>query len=168
MGPDATRTMGISGAAPGAEIGPYRLIRELGEGGMGVVYRAQQTEPIRREVALKIIKPGMDSKQVIARFEAEGQALALMDHQNIAKVFDAGTTESGRPSWSVTRTLDGLTSRWMIPFWCACWIAWQTGTNSSNRCRGVKVFASQYSVIGTPWTSSMTKYGRPLSVVPAS
>ena len=82
---------------PGTFIGPYKLLQQIGEGGMGVVYMAEQQEPVRRKVALKIIKPGMDSQQVIARFEAERQALALMDHQNIAKVLDAGTTESGRP-----------------------------------------------------------------------
>jgi WD40 repeat protein/serine/threonine protein kinase len=82
---------------PGAVIGPYKLLQQIGEGGMGVVYMAEQQQPIRRRVALKIIKPGMDSAQVIARFEAERQALALMDHQNIAKVHDGGTTESGRP-----------------------------------------------------------------------
>jgi serine/threonine protein kinase/WD40 repeat protein len=82
---------------PGTIIGPYKLIQQIGEGGMGVVYMAQQTEPVKRLVALKIIKPGMDSRQVIARFEAERQALALMDHPNIAKVLDAGTTNSGRP-----------------------------------------------------------------------
>src|SRR5207249_5074330 len=82
---------------PGTLIGPYKLLQQIGEGGMGVVYMAEQQEPVRRNVALKIIKPGMDSRQVIARFEAERQALALMDHQNIAKVLDAGTTESGRP-----------------------------------------------------------------------
>jgi len=77
---------------PGTRIGPYKLLQQIGEGGMGVVYMAEQEEPVRRKVALKIIKPGMDSRQVIARFEAERQALALMDHQNIAKVYDAGTT----------------------------------------------------------------------------
>jgi WD40 repeat protein/serine/threonine protein kinase len=82
---------------PGAVIGPYKLLQQIGEGGMGVVYMAEQQQPLRRKVALKIIKPGMDSAQVIARFEAERQALALMDHQNIAKVFDAGTTQTGRP-----------------------------------------------------------------------
>ncbi|HUY35213.1 MAG TPA: protein kinase [Pirellulales bacterium] len=82
---------------PGALIGPYKLLQQIGEGGMGVVYMAEQLEPVRRKVALKIIKPGMDSRQVIARFEAERQALAMMDHQNIARVLDAGTTESGRP-----------------------------------------------------------------------
>src|SRR5262249_34071836 len=83
--------------APGAIIGPYELLQQLGEGGMGVVFMAEQQEPIRRYVALKIIKPGMDTRQVIARFEAERQALAVMDHPNIARVLDAGTTESGRP-----------------------------------------------------------------------
>src|SRR5215471_12738381 len=82
---------------PGSVIGPYKLIQEIGEGGMGTVYLAQQTEPVKRLVALKLIKPGMDSKQVLARFEAERQALALMDHPNIARVLDAGTTGSGRP-----------------------------------------------------------------------
>src|SRR6476659_6211806 len=87
---------------PGSEqvgscIGPYKLLEQIGEGGMGVVYVAEQTQPVRRRVALKIIKPGMDSKQVIARFEAERQALAMMDHPNIAKVLDAGATETGRP-----------------------------------------------------------------------
>jgi WD40 repeat protein/serine/threonine protein kinase len=82
---------------PGAMIGPYKLIEQIGEGGMGTVWMAQQTEPARRLVALKLIKAGMDSKQVIARFEAERQALALMDHANIARVLDAGTTSAGRP-----------------------------------------------------------------------
>ena len=82
---------------PGTVIGPYKLMEQIGEGGMGVVYVAEQTQPVRRKVALKIIKPGMDTKQVIARFEAERQALAMMDHPNIAKVLDAGATESGRP-----------------------------------------------------------------------
>jgi serine/threonine protein kinase/Flp pilus assembly protein TadD len=81
----------------GTRIGPYKLLQQIGEGGMGVVYMAEQEQPVRRKVALKIIRPGMDSSQVIARFEAERQALALMDHQNIARVLDAGTTESGRP-----------------------------------------------------------------------
>ena len=73
-------------------VGPYKLLQQIGEGGMGVVFMAEQTKPVQRKVALKIIKPGMDSRQVIARFEAERQALALMDHPNIAKVLDAGTT----------------------------------------------------------------------------
>jgi serine/threonine protein kinase/Tfp pilus assembly protein PilF len=81
---------------PGAVIGPYKLIQEIGEGGMGTVYLAQQTEPVKRLVALKVIKPGMDSRQVIARFEAERQALAMMDHPHIARVFDAGAT-TGEP-----------------------------------------------------------------------
>ena len=82
---------------PGTLIGPYKLLEQIGEGGMGVVYMADQQAPVRRRVALKIIKPGMDTRQVIARFEAERQALALMDHSNIARVLDAGATETGRP-----------------------------------------------------------------------
>src|SRR5436190_12542352 len=81
----------------GTLIGPYKLLEQIGEGGMGIVYMAEQQRPMRRLVALKLIKPGMDSKQVIARFEAEKQALAMMDHENIAKVFEAGTTDTGRP-----------------------------------------------------------------------
>ena len=82
---------------PGTLIGPYKLLEQIGEGGMGIVYMAEQQKPVRRRVALKIIKLGMDTKQVVARFEAERQALALMDHSNIARVFDAGATDSGRP-----------------------------------------------------------------------
>jgi len=81
----------------GSRIGPYKLLQEIGEGGMGIVHLAEQSEPVRRMVALKIIKPGIDSRQVIARFEAERQALAVMDHPNIARVLDGGTTDSGRP-----------------------------------------------------------------------
>jgi eukaryotic-like serine/threonine-protein kinase len=83
--------------SPGDRIGRYKLLQKIGEGGMGVVYMAEQEEPVRRRVALKIIKLGMDTKSVIARFEAERQALAMMDHPNIAKVLDAGATEAGRP-----------------------------------------------------------------------
>src|ERR1019366_66162 len=87
---------GTPAGRSGAVIGPYKLLQQIGEGGMGTVFMAEQTEPVQRKVALKLIKSGMDSKQVIARFEAERQALALMDHPNIAKVLDAGTT-SGEP-----------------------------------------------------------------------
>jgi hypothetical protein len=82
---------------PGDRIGRYKLLQQIGEGGCGVVYMAEQEEPVRRQVALKVIKLGMDTKNVIARFEAERQALALMDHPNIAKVLDASATETGRP-----------------------------------------------------------------------
>src|SRR5438876_11071421 len=82
---------------PGALVGPYKLLEPIGEGGMGTVWMAQQTQPVKRLVAVKLIKAGMDSRQVIARFEAERQALALMDHANIARVLDAGTTDAGRP-----------------------------------------------------------------------
>jgi serine/threonine protein kinase/Flp pilus assembly protein TadD len=83
--------------APGCCIGPYRLLEQIGEGGFGIVFMAEQTQPLRRKVALKVLKPGMDTRQVVARFEAERQALALMDHPNIAHVFDGGETATGRP-----------------------------------------------------------------------
>jgi serine/threonine protein kinase/WD40 repeat protein len=82
---------------PGTQIGPYKLMEQIGEGGFGLVFVAEQHEPVRRKVALKVIKPGMDTREVVARFEAERQALAMMDHPHIAKVLDAGTTASGRP-----------------------------------------------------------------------
>ena len=85
------------GEKPGDKIGNYKILQLIGEGGCGSVFMAEQEQPVRRRVALKVIKLGMDTKNVIARFEAERQALALMDHPNIAKVFDAGTTETGRP-----------------------------------------------------------------------
>ena len=93
---DKTLTV-VAGRASFASVGPYRLIQLLGEGGMGEVWRAQQTEPFHRTVALKLIKAGMDTKAVVARFDSERQALALMEHPNIAKVFDAGATSEGRP-----------------------------------------------------------------------
>src|SRR5262245_1112738 len=82
---------------PGDTIGPYKLMEQIGEGGFGLVFVAEQHQPVRRKVALKVIKPGMDPREVVARFEAERQALAMMDHPHIAKVLDAGTTDSGRP-----------------------------------------------------------------------
>jgi tetratricopeptide (TPR) repeat protein/serine/threonine protein kinase len=82
---------------PGTVIGPYKLLEQIGEGGFGVVFMAEQQQPVRRKVALKVLKPGMDTRQIVARFEAERQALALMDHPNIAHVFDGGTTDGGRP-----------------------------------------------------------------------
>lgn len=85
----------------GTWVGPYKLVESIGEGGMGTVYLAEQTAPVKRLVALKLIKPGMDTRQVLARFEAERQVLALMDHPNIAKVYDAGTAESGRPYFAM-------------------------------------------------------------------
>ncbi len=94
---DPTTLTGGSDFTPPEQIGPYKILQPLGEGGMGIVYQAEQKAPIRRRVALKLIKVGMDSKEVIARFESERQALALMDHPHIAKVYDAGTTEQGRP-----------------------------------------------------------------------
>src|SRR5262245_61012330 len=95
-------------AQPGTVIGPYKLLDPIGEGGMGTVWMAQQTEPVKRLVAIKLIKAGMDSKAVIARFDAERQALALMDHPNIAKVLDAGTTgEPEAPARGEAKSLAG-------------------------------------------------------------
>ena len=96
-GAPASEPLAPEREAPGSVIGNYKLLQQVGEGGMGTVWMAEQFEPVRRKVALKIIKLGMDTKQVIVRFEAERQALALMDHPNIAKVLDGGVTESGRP-----------------------------------------------------------------------
>src|SRR5215472_16737984 len=98
LSPPPQKTMRVEPIEPPLEqIGRYKLLQPIGEGGCGIVYMAEQQEPVRRRVALKVIKLGMDTKQVIARFEAERQALALMDHPNIAKVLDAGTTDTGRP-----------------------------------------------------------------------
>src|SRR5437764_3209520 len=118
---ESPATGAISGAAeqasspevPGGLIGPYKLIEQIGEGGMGTVWMAQQTAPVKRLVAVKLIKAGMDSRQVIARFEAERQALALMDHPNIARVLDAGATESGRPYFVME-----LVKGWPITAYC--------------------------------------------------
>jgi serine/threonine protein kinase/tetratricopeptide (TPR) repeat protein len=92
----------------GTQIGPYKLLEQIGEGGFGIVFMAEQQHPVRRKVAIKVLKPGMDSRQVIARFEAERQALALMDHPHIAKVLDAGSTDSGRP-YFVMELVKGVT-----------------------------------------------------------
>src|SRR5713101_5755725 len=106
----------------GSQIGPYRLIERIGEGGFAVVFLAEQLQPIRRTVAVKVLKPGMDTRQVIARFEAERQALALMDHPNIAKVLDAGTTSGVRDQESgISRQHEGCSpltpdSRLLTPF----------------------------------------------------
>src|SRR6266566_3675790 len=82
-------------------VGKYRILEKIGEGGMGIVYKAEQREPVRRVVALKVIKLGMDTKEVVARFEAERQALALMSHPNVARVLDAGMTDTGRPYFAM-------------------------------------------------------------------
>jgi serine/threonine protein kinase len=97
VAPDTTSDASAAAEGPGNVIGPYKLLEQIGEGGMGLVFMADQTRPVRRRVALKVLKPGMDTRQVVARFEGERQALALMDHPHIAHVFDAGTTASGRP-----------------------------------------------------------------------
>jgi hypothetical protein len=88
---------GNAAEGPGTTLGRYTILEVLGQGGFGTVYRAEQSEPVRRQVALKILKLGMDTREVVARFEAERQALARMDHPSIAKVHDAGTTATGRP-----------------------------------------------------------------------
>jgi hypothetical protein len=95
--PSASPIISLPMEKPGDVIGRYKLLEKIGEGGCGVVYMAEQQQPVRRRVALKVIKLGMDTKQVVARFEAERQALAMMDHPNIAKVLDAGATDTGRP-----------------------------------------------------------------------
>ena len=92
---DRTLSAGGPGGAAAGQIGPYRILQMIGEGGMGEVWLAEQKTPIHRTVALKLIKAGMDTKAVVARFESERQALALMDHPNIAQVYDAGSTDEG-------------------------------------------------------------------------
>jgi serine/threonine protein kinase/tetratricopeptide (TPR) repeat protein len=95
--PSPTLDLPVPAESPGATIGQYKLLEQIGEGGFGLVFVAEQTEPVKRKVALKVIKPGMDTREVMARFAAERQALAIMDHPNIAKVFDGGATPTGRP-----------------------------------------------------------------------
>ena len=95
------------GDGPGTAIGPYKLLEQIGEGGFGIVFMAEQQQPVRRKVALKMLKPGMDTRQVIARFEAERQALAVMDDPHIATVFDAGQTRDGRP-YFVMELVNGI------------------------------------------------------------
>ncbi|MEO0588846.1 MAG: serine/threonine-protein kinase, partial [Planctomycetota bacterium] len=96
-----TRPMAQHGSPAPSYVGRYRILEPLGEGGFGLVYRAEQAEPVRRQVALKVIKPGMDSKAVVSRFDAERQALALMDHPSVAKVYDGGVTDEGRPFFAM-------------------------------------------------------------------
>ena len=102
------------GEQVGRIVGRYKLLQKIGEGGFGVVWMAEQAEPVVRRVALKVIKAGMNTKEIIARFESERQALALMDHPNIAKVFDAGATESGPSSWVDS---DIRLHVWSAPSW---------------------------------------------------
>jgi eukaryotic-like serine/threonine-protein kinase len=112
---DATGNIEPIAECAGTAIGPYKLMEQIGEGGMGLVFVAEQQHPVRRKVALKIIRPGMDNRDVIARFEAERLALALMDHPHIAKVYDAGTTASGRP-YFVMELVKGIATRSMWTF----------------------------------------------------
>src|SRR5215216_5283718 len=106
-----TETIGPVAVARDDDFGRYQIIRPLGEGGMGTVYLAEQREPIRRRVALKVVKLGMDTSQVLARFDNERQALAMMDHPNIAQIFDAGATSKGRP-YFVMEYIDGEPITW--------------------------------------------------------
>ncbi|MEM7260933.1 MAG: protein kinase, partial [Planctomycetota bacterium] len=102
--PNSTTDSSVSSSAPTSVptwIGPYRILDHISEGGMGSVYLAEQREPVRRRVALKVIKHGMDTREVLRRFEVERQALALMNHPNIARVFDAGSTDAGRPYFTM-------------------------------------------------------------------
>jgi serine/threonine protein kinase len=116
VAPDPAATRGEPlREGPGTVIGPYKLLEQIGEGGMGLVFVAEQTQPVRRRVALKVIKPGMDTRQVIARFEAERQALALMDHPNIAKVFDGGTTEEKDEGGRMRDESEDLSDSSLIP-----------------------------------------------------
>ena len=116
----ATALVPLINERPGAIIGPDKLLEQIGEGGFGLVFMAEQQHPVRRKVALKVLKPGMDTRQVIARFEAERQALALMDHPNIAKVLDAGETgepgcmNAGRP-YVVMELVKGVPIIWAKP-----------------------------------------------------
>jgi hypothetical protein len=119
--------------AVGQTIGRYKLLEKIGEGGCGVVYVAEQTEPVRRRVALKVIKLGMDTKQVVARFEAERQALAMMDHPNIAKVLDAGMTESS------------LSQRGSVLNWCGESKSPTTATRPSSAPRNGSSCSSRFA-----------------------
>ena len=103
----ATTSPPMPVAVIGDTIGPYKLREQIGEGGMGVVYLAEQTDPVRRKIALKIVRPGMASQDVVARFEAERQVLAIMDHPNIARMFDSGADEAGQP-YFVMELVQGL------------------------------------------------------------
>ena len=132
----------------GTQIGPYKLLQEIGEGGFGVVYMAEQQRPVRRKVALKIIKPGMDTKQVIARFEAARQALAMMDHPNIAKVFDAGATDTGRPLPVVPAS-----STLAMFGWSIIARAWRSASKRAITCRvsmpGLMIFKATRRLTGS-------------------
>ena len=156
---------------PGTVVGPYRLLEQIGEGGMGVVYLAEQTHPVRRKVALKIIKPGMDTKQVIARFEAERQALAMMDHPNIAKVLDADATESGRP-YFVMELVRGIPDHRVLrsraafhPSSGSNCSSWSAGRFSMPTRRGSSIAISSHR---TSWLRSSTAPPCPRSSTSAS
>lgn len=128
--PDATRTFT---ATAGTVIGPYKLIERIGEGGMGTVWMAQQTDPVKRQVALKVIKAGMDTRQVIVRFEAERQALALMEHANIARVLDGGTTPVGRPYFVMDLVKGVPITRYCDEHHLAPGSGWNSSSRSAKR-----------------------------------
>ena len=128
---------GFEEEKPGAQIGCYKILQKIGEGGCGAVYMAEQEKPMRRLVALKVIKLGMDTRAVIARFDAERQALAMMDHPNIAKVLDAGATGTGRP-YFVMELVRGTGSRLI-----AIRTIWIRGTGSSCSSRFAMPFSTR-------------------------
>ena len=155
---------------PGTIVGRYKLLQKVGEGGFGVVFMAEQQEPVIRKVAIKVIKPGMDTSSVVARFEAERQALALMDHPNISRVFDAGTTVHGRPyfvmeSHSRFTSIEVLRREPIAPF----------ANESRSSCRSVtpcSMLTRRASSIGTSnrptyWSHNTTACPCPRSSISA-
>jgi hypothetical protein len=169
-----------AGERPGTVIGPYRLMEQIGEGGMGLVFVAEQQQPVRRKVALKVLKPGMDTRQVVARFEAERQALALMDHPHIARVFDGGTTPAGRP-YFVMELVKGLPiteycDRNGLPVRGSGWgCSWTSAVECSTRTRrgsstGTSSRATCWSSPTTPrrWPRSSTSARMTANLIPTA
>ena len=154
-GPDPTEDYRPIAEGPGTVIGPYKLMEQIGEGGFGLVFVAEQQHPIRRMVALKIIKPGMDSRDVIARFEAERQALALMDHPNIAKVLDAGAAPDGRPDgvWPASKTLAMF--GWSIKA-SACRSASKRASTCLESMPSLTTLSATRRWIGSVWSAIQT------------
>jgi hypothetical protein len=155
---------------PGTVIGRYKILEEVGEGGFGVVYVAEQREPVKRRVALKIIKLGMDTKQVVDCFEAERQALAMMDHPNIAKVLDAGATQAGRPyfvmNWCAASASRITATKTIFPHANASISSSKSAGPSSTRIkRGSSIAISSHR---TSWSPSTTACPCPRSLTSAS
>ena len=145
--------------------GRYRLIGVLGEGGMGTVYRAEQTQPVRRPVALKLIRVGLDSRAVLARFDAERQALALMDHPNIARVYDGGTTAAGQPFFVMELVTESRSPTTATLSGCRCGRGWSCSSRSARPCsthtrRGSSTATSSRR---TCWSPRSTAGRRPRS-----